>query len=51
MRALNAVRLHLQVATLSDIETADGLTIDTHFFQAIPSYVARLLVGCTWSIL
>jgi hypothetical protein len=37
MRALNAVRLHLQVATLSDIVTADGLTIDTNFFQAIPS--------------
>ena len=37
MRALNAVRLHLQVATLSDIVTADGLTIDTNFFKAIPS--------------
>jgi hypothetical protein len=37
MRALNAVRLHLQVETLSDIVTADGLIIDTNFFQAIPS--------------
>ena len=37
MRALNAVRLHLQVATLSDIVTADGLTIGNDFFQAIPS--------------
>jgi hypothetical protein len=37
MRALNAVRLHLQVATLSNIVTADGLAIDREVFNATPS--------------
>ena len=37
MWALNAVRLYLQVATLSDIVTADGLRIDPEAFQATPS--------------
>jgi hypothetical protein len=37
MKDINAVRLHLQVATLSDIATADGSRIDIEAFQAIPS--------------
>jgi hypothetical protein len=37
MRALNAVRLHLQVATLSDVCTADGRRFDNEAFNAIPS--------------
>ena len=37
MRALNAVRLHLQVATLSDIVTADGVRIDPEALIATPS--------------
>jgi hypothetical protein len=45
MRALNAIRLHLQVATLSAIVTADGLTIDTNFFQAIPSTTRKSILN------
>ena len=37
LRALNAVRLHLQVATLSDVCTADGRSFDQQAFQATPS--------------
>jgi hypothetical protein len=37
MRALNAVRLHLQVATLSDVCTADGRRFDKEAFNATPS--------------
>jgi hypothetical protein len=37
MCALNAVQLHLQVATLSDIVTADGLRIDPEALLATPS--------------
>jgi hypothetical protein len=37
MRDLNAVQLHLQVATLSDICTADGKRINFEAFQATPS--------------
>jgi hypothetical protein len=34
---LNAVRLYLQVATLSDVSTADGRRLDQEALQAIPS--------------
>ena len=37
MKDINAVRLHLQVATLSDIATAGRSRIDIEAFQAIPS--------------
>jgi hypothetical protein len=37
MKDINAIRLHLQVATLSDIATANGSRIDIEAFQAIAS--------------
>jgi hypothetical protein len=37
MRALNAVRLYLKVATLADICTAEGSSFDPDAFQANPS--------------
>jgi hypothetical protein len=37
LRNLNAVRLYLQVATLADIATADGINIDANAFWAVPS--------------
>lgn len=44
LRHLNAVRIYLQVATLAEIATADGLSIDTDMYYGVKSTTRTSLI-------